>query len=110
MTQRFNHYESSVAEHVRIWSNQSFIDTKLSIFTGSSLLFHFPPETSYPTCIFSTRRSSSVFIESFEREGNSSLFWGDVFVFDFFGRKLIWATCVNILGKWKAISESLCQD
>ena len=31
-TQRFNHYESSVAEH-RIWSNQSFIDTKLGTFT-----------------------------------------------------------------------------
>ena len=33
MTQRFNHYESSVAEHVRIWSNQTFIDTKLGSFT-----------------------------------------------------------------------------
>ena len=33
MTQHFNHYESSVAEHVRIWSNQSFIDTKLGTFT-----------------------------------------------------------------------------
>ena len=37
MTQRFNHYESSVAEHVRIWSNQTFIDT----YIHSSLFFHF---------------------------------------------------------------------
>ena len=33
MTQRFNHYESSAAERIRIWSNQSFIDTKLGTFT-----------------------------------------------------------------------------
>ena len=68
----FYHYESSVAEHVRIWSNQFFIDPKLGTFHFPSLsaTFHLKPVFRLCfSCAMRIRRKT---------------FWGDVFVFECF--------------------------
>ena len=85
--QRFNHYESSVAEHVRIWSKQSFIEAKLGAFTQVYFsIFHLKQATQpvFSLLVFRLCFSCVIRIKQFP-------YFGAMFLFsNFFGRNWKW--------------------